>query len=420
MFDYMISENESLSLCSCFLYNIIVIGGKFMDNSYFCETLSHLMGLPVRMYRNNLLICQCSNVEFSPDPVSLILESALSEGGSVRFFENNLLFFGSVRYEKAHIAIVIGPSFTIRPGSDHIHALTHTLGIAHERLKEFSFYLQNIPTYPVENFLQVLCFIHYFLNKKKLSISELVSQGILPPSQPDALMPDGETDVPMKESIHNTYQMEQEMLSYITAGQTAALKDMFSGPPTGSVGRIAHDELRQRKNTFICAATLASRAAIRGGLSHETAFALSDSYIQKAELLGDYASLAKLNMAMLVDFASRVEMIGTGGGCSQHVTEAIRYINKNINRKLTLDQIAGAAGISRTHLCAIFKKETGKTLISYFTERKITEAKRLLSTTAMPLGAISEYLGYSSQSHFQKVFRSLVGETPLAFRIRCS
>lgn len=391
-----------------------------MDNLYFCETLSHLMGLPVRLYRNNLLLCQCSNVEFLPDPVSLILGDALSEGDDVRFFESNLLFFGSIRYEKANLVIIIGPSFTIRPGSDHVHALTHTLGIAHERLKEFSFYLQNIPTYPVESFLQVLCFIHYFLNKKKLSISELVSQGILPPAQQDVLPPNSDADEATKESIHNTYQMEQEMLSYITAGQTGALKTMFSGPPTGSVGQIAHDELRQRKNTFICAATLASRAAIRGGLSHETAFALSDSYIQKAELLGDYASLTKLNMAMLIDFTSRVEMLSAGGGCSQHVTEAIRYINKNINQKLSLEQIAGAVGVSRTYLCAIFKKETGKTLISYFTERRITEAKRLLSTTSMPLGAISEYLGYSSQSHFQKVFHDLVGETPLSFRIRCS
>jgi AraC-like DNA-binding protein len=391
-----------------------------MDNLYFCETLSHLMGLPVRLYRNNLPLFQCSNVEFLPDPVVLVIDNALSEGDSVRFFESNLLFFGAIRCEKANLTIIIGPSFTIRPGSDQVHALMHTLGIGHDRQREFNFYLQNIPTYPVESFLQVLCFIHYFLNKKKLSISELITKGIFPsPQQGQMSAADGQ-DEPISESIHNTYQMEQEMLSYITAGQTDALRIMFSGPPTGSVGQIAHDELRQRKNTFICAATLASRAAIRGGLSHETAFALSDSYIQKAELLGDYTSLAKLNMTMLIDFTARVESISTGGGYSQHVTEAIRYVNRNINQKLTLEQVAGAVGISRTHLCAIFKKETGKTLISYFTERKITEAKRLLSTSSMSLGAISEYLGYSSQSHFQKVFHDLVDETPLSFRIHHS
>jgi len=391
-----------------------------MDYVYVCETLSHLMGLQVRLYRNGALFCECSNVRFDPDPIALVREEMQSSADSVRFFESNLLFFGTVSYEKADITIAIGPAFTIRPGSDQIHALMRTLGITHERMREFRYYLDNIPSYPVESFLQVLCFIHYFLNKKKLPISALISQDILPVPPREGLSAPDEEAGPGRETIHNTYQMEQEMLSYITAGQTDALKTMLSGPPTGSVGRIAHDELRQRKNMFICAATLASRAAIRGGLSHETSFALSDSYIQKAELLSDYTSLTKLNMAMLIDFTSRVEALSYGGGYSQHVTAAIRYVNKNINRKLSLEQVASAVGISRTHLCAIFKKETGKTLISYFTERKITEARRLLSTTDMPLGAISEYLGYSSQSHFQKVFRNLTGTTPLAFRTRSS
>jgi len=389
-----------------------------MDFVYFCETLSHLMGLQVRMYRKGVLFCECSNVRFDPDPIALIREDMLSGTDSVRFFESNLLFFGSVTYEKANVMIVVGPAFTIRPGSDHIHTLMQALGVTHERMKELRYYLENIPSYPVESFLQVLCSIHYFLNKKKLSISELISQGIALPSQPRGNLPLPDEDAaPDREAIHNTYQMEQEMLSYITAGQTDALKTMLSGPPTGSVGQIAHDELRQRKNMFICAATLASRAAIRGGLSHETSFALSDSYIQKAELLSDYTSLARLNMSMLVDFTARVEALSYGGGHSHHVTAAIRYVNKNINRKLSLDQVAAAVGISRAHLCAVFKKETGKTLIAYFTERKITEAKRLLSTTDLPLGAIGEYLGYSSQSHFQKVFRDQTGTTPLAFRL---
>lgn len=206
------------------------------------------------------------------------------------------------------------------------------------------------------------------------------------------------------------------MLSYITAGQPDSLKAMFDGPPTGSVGRMAHDEMRQRKNTFVCAATLASRAAIQGGLSHEISFALSDSYIQKAELIGDYSSLAKLSMAMLIDFASHVAALDISSEYSNYVAEAIRYINKNVNQQLTLEQISSIVGISRTHLCAVFKKETGDTLIAYLTKKKMVEAKRLLSSTKMSLSAISEYLGYSSQSHFQKVFHDQIGETPLAFR----
>lgn len=374
------------------------------------------MGLPVRLYQNGTQQLKCNMIDFMPDPVDLVLQTALIEESSVRFFESNLMFFGLVRHEKAKSLIIIGPSFSIRPGSDQVHTLMRMLGISHERIKEFRYYLDNIPTYPVENFIQVLCFIHYFLNKKKLSISELIEQGL--PLATEKILPE-ESDVGItidKEAIHNTYEMEQLMLSYITAGQPDSLKAMFNGPPTGSVGRMAHDELRQRKNTFVCAATLASRAAIQGGLSHEISFALSDSYIQKAELIGDYSSLAKLSMAMLIDFASHVAALDISSEYSNYVAEAIRYINKNVNQQLTLEQISSIVGISRTHLCAVFKKETGDTLIAYLTKKKMVEAKRLLSSTKMSLSAISEYLGYSSQSHFQKVFHDQIGETPLAFR----
>ncbi len=387
-----------------------------MDYHYFCETLSHLMGIPVRLYRSGKILHQCSNVEFSPDPVSLVLSDSLSSGQTVQFYESSLLFFGVIHAKKPNIAIIIGPTFSVRPGSDSIHVLMQKLGLPHEQMRAFRYYLDNIPTYPIESFLQVLCFIHYFFNKKKLSVSDLIVQNVsLASSQTERTLPP-EVIESEQEVIHNTYQMEQQMLSYIVAGQPDALKSMFSGPPTGRVGRIAHDELRQLKNTFVCAATLASRSAIQGGVSHETAFAMSDFYIQKAELLNDYTSLTKLNMSMLIDFANHVEALKSSGSYSKHVIAAIRYVNKNINQKLSLDQITGTVGISRTHLCAIFKLETGKTLLTYFTERKTTEAKRLLTTTDMPLGSISEYLGYSSQSHFQRVFRDQTGMTPLKYR----
>jgi hypothetical protein len=108
---------------------------------------------------------------------------------------------------------------------------------------------------------------------------------------------------------------------------------MFSGPPTGSVGQIAHDELRQRKNKFICAATLASRAAIRGGLSMKRRLPLSDSYIQKAELLGDSTSLAKLNVTMLIDFTARVSQSAPRGGYSPACDRSHSVRQRNISIK---------------------------------------------------------------------------------------
>ena len=57
-----------------------------MDNLYFCQTLSHLMGLPVRLYRNGILQLKCNMIDFVPDPVELVLQAALAEEASVHTF----------------------------------------------------------------------------------------------------------------------------------------------------------------------------------------------------------------------------------------------------------------------------------------------------------------------------------------------
>ena len=74
--------------------------------------------------------------------------------------------------------------------------------------------------------------------------------------------------------------------------------------------------------------------------------------------------------------------------------------------------------ISRTHLAARFKQITGMTLTDFILSEKTEEAKRLLISTDKSLLAIGEYLGFSSQSHFTKVFKKYSGKTPSEYRNR--
>ncbi len=72
--------------------------------------------------------------------------------------------------------------------------------------------------------------------------------------------------------------------------------------------------------------------------------------------------------------------------------------------------------MSRSRLSTRFKDETGKNLSDFIAEKRIEEAKRLLEFTDKPIVAISAYLGFSSQSHFSKVFRKLSKMTPASYR----
>lgn len=384
-----------------------------LDFEYFCSTLGHLMGVQVRLYRENDLLYDYCNMPFSPNPLELIAEQIESYSNNAGFFDQGSIFFGLIRVPEQQLRIVIGPAFNVRPGKEQTRAMMRQLGVSGDRMQEFSVYLDSIPPYPIESFIQVICFGNYFFNREKLLVSDLILHRPLPE---DLERPTARPEYDDGGSVHNTMALERELLGYITGGREEALKRLFSEPPTGRVGVMAYDKIRQIKNTFVCSATLASRAAISGGMSPEIAFTLSDHYIRKAELLSDFASITDLNIRMLLDFARRVKEQNLNGNRSPRVSDISRYIDRNLNGKIALEDIAAELGMSRTHLCAVFKQETGMTINEYITQRKVEEAKRLLAGTDRSVGSIGEGLGFSSQCYFQNVFKKAVGVTPLEFR----
>jgi AraC-like DNA-binding protein len=376
------------------------------------------MGLQVRLYFDGSLAEVHQNTAFLPDPVELVIDSIIPGSQSIDYNDSGKPFvFGSIKLQDEKTIIVIGPTFSVLPGRETLRLIMKSLGVPHDRFGDFSFYIETIPTYSIETFLQILCFINYAVNDEKKTILDILKQ---PNTEAFAAVVKKEDVYPSSGNvkIHNTYNMEKKLLAYISGGKPEALSRMFSEPPVGQVGRLAHDQLRQRKNTFICSATLASRAAIDGGLSHEVAFTMSDYYIQKAELLTDYNSLTNLNMDMLMDFAIKVDDLNVDGIKSKQLLNITRYINKNISEKITLENLTKEFGISRTLLCSLFKAELNTTVHSFILKQKIEEAKRLLRNTERSLSEISEFLSFSSQSYFQNTFRKQVGLTPTKFRNR--
>jgi len=387
------------------------------DYEYLCQNLGHLSGLPTRVYESGKLIHSYSNVEFSPDLSELILSAAEANPNTISYFyAADSLFFGVLKKNAKHLMLIIGPTYRINMTKERFEAILRALGEPHERLPELEKYLMCIPPYPLDSFLQILCFINYALNNEKLTIAELLARETTLINFGD---PDQKSRDPISRdevALHNTYETEKTIFSFVRSGQPDALRAFFSQPPTGRVGKIAHDELRQLKNTFVCAATLASRAAIEGGLSQETVFTLSDLYIQKVEILGNYNDITKLNMDMLLDLSTRVEKLKCHGIKSKLTTRVVRFINANLDKKLTTADIAQELQMNRSHLCDRFKLETGVTLNDFITEIKIEEARRLLISTDKPVAQISDYLGFSSQSYFQNVFKKQTGKTPKEFR----
>lgn len=98
------------------------------------------------------------------------------------------------------------------------------------------------------------------------------------------------------------------------------------------------------------------------------------------------------------------------------LNQFIIEIKKPENISLNITKIYKLSNFSHSHLTRLFKQYTGKTLISYFKEMKLTYACMLLSTTNQTTLSISGMVGYNSLSTFNKNFKEFYGITPTEFR----
>lgn len=104
------------------------------------------------------------------------------------------------------------------------------------------------------------------------------------------------------------------------------------------------------------------------------------------------------------------------GLVDRRIRRAVELMHANMDRELTIDEIAAAAHLSPFHFARLFKKLAGATPHAYLASVRAAEAERLLAETDLSVTEISRRVGYASPSHFAKAFRSATGFTPRDFR----
>lgn len=84
---------------------------------------------------------------------------------------------------------------------------------------------------------------------------------------------------------------------------------------------------------------------------------------------------------------------------------ALHFLEAYYARPLALSDVARAANLSPSHLAAVFKRETGKTVIEALTEIRLRHARRLLLEGNASVAQIARACGFGSIEHFSRVFR---------------
>ncbi len=103
---------------------------------------------------------------------------------------------------------------------------------------------------------------------------------------------------------------------------------------------------------------------------------------------------------------------------NDRVFHTIEYMRENIDKVLTLEELADFVNFSVSHYCAVFKQKTTQTPIQFFTSMKVQRACQLLQNKEQTIKTIAYNLGFFDQYHFSKVFKQIMGTSPKKFRSR--
>ena len=392
-----------------------------LDLSYLCTVIGNLSGVPIRCYRGQELIFYHSLVRLPRDPMAVYRQDIWSIESHIGYYVTpHFNYYGIVN--SGSTKLIIGPTRQTENSAQELRELAFRADVPAEEIGDFVAAMKSIVRMPLESILQMLCTMNYILNGEKLSLQDIGSfdshQDTLRKIVARQAIPDYSPETGHGVNVHNTYQLEQTILGIIRKGDTAALEQWLKDAPAVRGGVLAKEQLRQMKNTFIVTATLASRAAIRGGMDIDEAFTLSDAFIQHCELLHAPEQLWNLQYHMILEYTQRVQRILHGRHPGKLALEVSGYIRRHLSESITVEDIAKELYLSRPYLSRKFTQETGQSLTDFILKEKTEEAKRLLRYSDKPLSAISSYLGFSSQSHFSRVFKKYANCTPGEYRAK--
>ncbi|MCY1719983.1 AraC family transcriptional regulator [Prolixibacteraceae bacterium Z1-6] len=128
----------------------------------------------------------------------------------------------------------------------------------------------------------------------------------------------------------------------------------------------------------------------------------------------NYANMC-LNSLLASFFYIETFRLVKGFHSPNKVDQSIIYMQKNINKSLTIKDLANNVQLSESHFSKIFRNKTGSSPLDYFINLKMQEAIRLLINQSLKIKEVAFKLGYSDPYYFTRIFSKHIGSSPGTF-----
>lgn len=125
---------------------------------------------------------------------------------------------------------------------------------------------------------------------------------------------------------------------------------------------------------------------------------------------------------LLTIFAQHLSMISNQIVVQQQnaeppvISKAKQFIQEHQTEDLSLGDVARAVNTSTFYFCKMFKKYTGLNFTNYLSRLRIEKAKNLLLNPNLRVSEIAYEVGFQSLTHFNRVFKKIIGQSPTEYR----
>lgn len=215
---------------------------------------------------------------------------------------------------------------------------------------------------------------------------------------------------------HLSYEREMAFFQSLKMGNMEETWRLFKPLNIEEMGKLSDDSLRNLKYHLIITVAFITRYCIEGGLEMEAAYNMSDIYIRSIDKCNSEEEIHRLHREVVQDYVQRMHVIHKRNPYSKPILLCLDYIYDNLHTKITLEMLAEITNLSETYLSKLFHREVGTTVSEYIAHKRIEAAQNMLKYSDYSCTEISNYLCFSSESHFIHVFKRYTGYTPKCYR----
>jgi AraC-like DNA-binding protein len=94
----------------------------------------------------------------------------------------------------------------------------------------------------------------------------------------------------------------------------------------------------------------------------------------------------------------------------------VRYLRDNYNHAISIRDLAAQVHLSERHICRLFRKMMGMSILEYLTKLRVEIAAQLLLERRLAIKEVAQTVGYPDVRYFTTLFRQYTGLTPAVFR----